>query len=319
VIERYDAQGVSGVLVVDGDPAGRIKIAPQGRQLSLIVQVTHNAAGPDLRNRANLAYGLHEDKGVMWHHLDVSYGDNLTEVYPVLCTILDRIQLGAESFTDSVEAVLAGLGDILAGRGGLPHEKQVGLFGELVVLMSLAEHSSPADAVVAWRGPDREEHDFGLPDADVEVKTTMSEQRGHWIGSLTQLRPTPGRDLHLLSLQITAAGNGPGATLTELVHTARAMPGVPLADLDTGLGDAGWRARHADLYRSRWALRAPPAFYVVDDAFPAVTPPRIAAAVPDPQRITDVRYRVNLDGLAATTTLFPVAFPAQDHDMKGPE
>lgn len=179
VVEAYHSQSVGGVLVVEGTPPARIQIAPHQRELSILVQSTDNAAGPDLRERANLRYELHEGSGVMWHRLGVTYDDNLKEVYPVLCAILDRVQLHGESFTAAVEAVLAGLGDILAGRGGLSHEKQVGLFGELLVLLSLAQHLTPRDAVSAWRGPGREEHDFGLPDSDVEVKTTTAEQRCH--------------------------------------------------------------------------------------------------------------------------------------------
>lgn len=309
VVEAYQSQGVNGVLVVGGTPAARVEIAPQRRRLSLLVQVQGEARGPDLLDRANLAYDVVHDAGHMWHRLDVAFGNNLAEVYPVLCAVADRVQLGGESFTDAVEAVLAGLGDILAGRGGLPHEKQVGLFGELVVLLSLAAHRTPAEAAAAWRGPDREEHDFGLPGADVEVKTTMSEHRRHWIGAPTQLVPTPGRDLHLLSLQITAAGAGPGATLTELVGAAQALPGAPAGTLDAGLASAGWHARHADLYRSRWTLRTAAEFHLVDDAFPAVTPDRLSGAVPSPERLVEFRYRVDLDGLVPAAALFPVTMP----------
>lgn len=309
VVEDYQAQGVSGVLAVSGTPAARIEIAPQHRRLSLLVQVHGEARGPDLLDRANLAYELRHDAGDMWHRLDVTFDDNLGEVYPVLCAVADRVQLAGETFTDAVEAVLAGLGDILAGRGGLPHDKQVGLFGELAVLLSLAAHAEPAAAIAAWRGPDREEHDFGLPGSDVEVKTTMSEHRRHWIGTATQLVPTPGRDLYLLSVQITAAGNGPGATLTDLVEAARALPGTPAGIVDAGLANAGWRSRHADLYRSLWALRTVPEFHPVDDGFPALTPDRIHAAVPHSQRIVDLNYRVDLDGLAPAPPPFPVTIP----------
>lgn len=306
VVEAYDAQSVGGVLVVAGTPAGRVQIAPQLHVLSLLVQTTDNVTGPDLRELANMQYDLHEDAGVMWHRLDVTYDDNLAEVYPVLCTIVDRVQLNGQTFTAAVESVLTGLGDILSGRGGLSHEKQVGLFGELVVLLSLTQHLTPADAIATWRGPDREEHDFGLIHSDVEVKTTMSEQRSHWISNLTQLLPTPGRALHLLSLQITAAGKGPGATLAELVQAARALPGIPLITLDSSLKAVGYYARHADLYRSRWTLRTVPAFYLVDDEFPALTPNRVAESVPNADRITDVRYRVDSNGLIAADPLFAV-------------
>lgn len=306
IVEAYHSQSVGGVLVVAGMPPGRVQIAPHLGKLSVLVQSMDNVAGPDLREHANLRYDLHEEGGVMWHRLDVDYDDNLTEAYPVLCTILDRIQLHGESFKGAVEAVLAGLGDILAGRGGLSHEKQVGLFGELLVLLSLAQHLTPHDAVSAWRGPDREEHDFGLFDSDVEVKTTMSEQRSHWISGLTQLMPTPGRDLHLLSLQITAAGQGPGTSLAQFVEMARTLPGIPTGVLDSSLASSGYYARHADLYQSRWTLRTIPTFHLIDDDFPALTPGRISSSVPSPRRITDVRYRVDLDGLPTFDPLFAV-------------
>jgi hypothetical protein len=309
LVESYQAQGVNGALVVAGAPSARIEIAPQHRRLSLLVKVHGEARGPDLLDRANLAYDVQHEAGEMWHRLDVAFDDNLGEVYPVLCAVADRVQLGGETFTDAVEAVLGGLGDILAGRGGLPHEKQVGLFGELAVLLSLAGWTSTAAAASAWRGPDREEHDFGLPAADVEVKTTMSEHRRHWIGGATQLVPTPGRDLYLLSLQITGAGNGPGATLTELVAAARALQGAPAGAMDAGLAASGWQPRHADLYRSRWALRTTPEFHLVDAAFPAVTPDGLAGAMPAPERVIEFRYRIDLDGLPAAPALFDVTIP----------
>ncbi|WP_157173957.1 PD-(D/E)XK motif protein [Rhodococcus sp. JVH1] len=306
VISDYNSQGIKGSFVIDGVPAARVQLAPQDRLISLLVEVTENVIGPDLRLLANLDYDIIEDAGTMWHRLDVSYDDNLAEVYPVLCTTIDLVQLNGETFTDAVESVLAGLGDILTGRGGLPHEKQVGLFGELIVLLSIAQHYNSSDAVAAWRGPDREEHDFGLPDSDVEVKTTLSEQRAHWISSLTQLQPTVERALYLLSIQITSAANSTGATLAELVESVRELPGIPLGEVDRHLEANGYYARHADLYRARWALRSAPAFYLVDDEFPAFTATRVGECIPNSQRVRDIRYRINLDGLVSAAPLFAI-------------
>lgn len=306
VVDAYRQQGIPGTLLVDGTPTSRILIWPHHSTVSILVQADDGKPGPDLRERAHLEYELVEDAGTMWHRLNVVYDDNLTEVYSVLCSILDRVQLSGETFADAVDAVLAGLGDILAGRGGLSHEQQVGLFGELAVLLSLAADTTPREAITAWRGHQHEEHDFGLASSDVEVKTTTSEKRSHWISSLTQLLPTDGRELRLLSLQITAAGKGPGASLTTLVDAARALPGIPAAELERALVASGYFNRHADLYRSRWALRSIPTFHLVDEDFPALTPSRLADGVPNPERITDVRYRVDLQGLTPGNSLFPV-------------
>ena len=309
VLEAYAVEGVSGVFPVEGTPAGRIQISPGQRVITLLVQATDNVPGPDVQSLANLEYELEDQAGIVWHRLDVAYENDLGEVYPVLCTVLDRVQLKGESFTDAVLSVLTGLGEILAGRGGLSREKQVGLFGELMVLLSMAAHLSPEEAVKAWRGPDREEHDFGLPGSDLEVKTTTFEERSHWINSLTQLYPSPGRALRLLSIQVTAAGAEPGMSLAEIVQTARTLPGMPTAELNRTLQSAGYYDRHADLYQSRWRLRSIPSFYLVDDQFPALTSERLFANVPQAQRITDVRYRIYLEGLTGQDKLFTIALP----------
>jgi hypothetical protein len=306
VVEAYALDGLSGSFAVEGTPAGRIQLSPADRVITLLVQATDNVAGPDLHGLANVDYDLEEEAGVMWHRLDVAYAENLAEVYPVLCAIADRVQLKQETFASAVRAALTGLQEILAGRGGLTPEKQVGLFGELTVLLSLALETSAAEAVEAWRGPDREEHDFGLANCDLEVKTTASEKRSHWINSLTQLSPSPGRMLFLLSLQLTAAGGEPGLSLAELVDTATGFPGMPTEKLSNVLESSGYYARHADLYVTRWRLRSAPAFYLVDEQFPALTTNRVFAVIPKGERIEDVRYRIGLDGLTDREPLFPV-------------
>ena len=306
VIEAYANDGVAGGFAVDGSPSSRIQLAPADRSVTLLTQAIDNVPGPDVQGLANLDYSLEDQGGTMWHRLNVVYQDNLAEIYPVLCAILDRIQLNRDTFAQAVTNVLSGLGAILAGRGGLSPEKQIGLYGELTTLISLAAQTNANQAVKAWRGPDREEHDFSLTECDLEVKTTVSEKRSHWISSLSQLTPSPSRSLYVLSIQLTASGAGPGLTLSDLVDVARALPSVPSMRLEQLLDIAEYHDRHADLYRTRWRFRSTPGFYLVDDQFPTLTIARVAAVVPLAERIEDVRYRVNLDGLAQRESLFPI-------------
>lgn len=309
LLQEYVRQRVNGTLVVDGSPEIRIKIAPGESRLTLMSERRRDEPGPDLLTRANLAYGVSYEGGKGWHCLDVVVDGNLTEIYPVLCAIADRIQLVHESFAFAVEAVLEGLSDVLAGRSGLSREEQVGLFGELVVLLSLARHLSATDAVAAWRGPDREEHDFGLAQLDIEVKTTTSERRRHWVTSLTQLAPTADRPLRLLSLQITSAGLGEGSSLANLVESAVDLPGLPAGHVGAILDRIGWRSWYRDLYRERWCLRGAPAWFAIDERFPALTRPRVASVVPEAERLVEVSYRVDLEGIVEDQPLFPVAIP----------
>lgn len=312
VFESYIDEGVPGAFVVegvDGTPQIRFQIAPIEHTISMLVAVTDNVDGPDVLERANVDYRLQNYAGVMWHRLDVKYEDNLAEIYPILCSVADRIQVQNETFTCAVDATFTGVEQILAGRGGLPKEKRVGLFGELVVLHSLATATSVVKAFEAWRGADNEEHDFGLASTDLEVKTTRSEERVHWIGSLTQLRASENRLLHLLSIQITAAGVEPGLSLAEIVSATRGLPGIPVADLNKSLRDYGYFDVHADLYSQKWRLRSSPAFYLVDDQFPALTRERLVYAVPNADRIVELRYRINVGSLLSEVALFPVEIP----------
>ena len=168
---------------------------------------------PNVVELENVSFDVISDDHVIWHQLAVRLDDNVDEVYGLLCAILDRVQLSGYSFADAVEEALNSLTGILAVRHSLTREKQVGLFGELIVLLAVAEETSSADAMNSWRGPLGEEHDFGLPNADLEVKTTLSERRAHWISTATQLVPTGKRPLYLLSIQITGAALDAGHTL----------------------------------------------------------------------------------------------------------
>lgn len=308
-IQAYALEGVAGSFQVDGTPSSRIQLSPADHQITLLVQVTDNMPGPDLQALANLDYYLEDQAGTMWHRLDVAYDENLAEIYPVLSAIVDRVQLNAETLAHAVAEVLTGLNEILAGRGGLSLEKQIGLFGELVVLQALAAHTDAKQAVRAWRGPDREEHDFGLTTEDLEVKTTISEKRSHWINGLGQLTPTPGRALYVVSIQLTAPGAGSGASLVELIAAAHALPHVPSSQLDLALENAGYSTQHDDLYGTRWRFRSRPEFFLVDDEFPALTAEHVFQSAPKPERIDDVRYRIGLDGLPGSDPLFNFDLP----------
>ncbi len=298
VIEGYLTDSIHGVLGVAGEPPGRAIIDPHHHTIS--IQFPVDGRAPDIVELQNVSFDLVHDDGVMWHQLSIRLDDNVDEVYALLCAILDRVQLSGETFACAVEEALTSLSGILTIRRGLTREKQAGLFGELLVVLALAGDIGAVRAAGAWRGPLAEEHDFGLAEFDLEVKTTLSEQRHHWISSVTQLVPTGIRPLYLASIQLTAAALGTGWSLPSLVADVRSAAAVGVARLDTVLGLIGYHERDADLYRSRWTLRTPPAFYLVDSAFPALTQDGLDAAVADSQRITDVRYRIDLAGIPAS-------------------
>jgi hypothetical protein len=155
-------------------------------------------------------------------------------------------------------------------------------------------------AIQAWRGPQAEEHDFGLAALDVEVKTTTSEHRVHWIESLTQLVPTRDRPLWLISHQVTTAGTGHGHTLSDLVDVVRTKIGTggALDGFDDGLSASGWREDDRERHVIHWTRRTESLAYPVVDTFPRLTPDALRRSGLMLDRIPEVRYRVDLDGLA---------------------
>lgn len=224
----------------------------------------------------------------------------LDETYTWMCTVIDHIQLDAMSPGDAVATSLAALDSMLAQELGMSIEQQIGLFGELVFVDTLCRARSPHIAVSSWFGADSEEHDFRLGDIDVEVKTTTGERRRHWISSRSQLEPQQGRELLVLSVQLTPAPPKVGLSLPELVDRVdTGLGGGPLhTDFRDKLDAVGYVEESAALARRRWSLRRTPCFFTVDDSFPTIRPDDLTSSVADPARIVEFRYLVDLEGLA---------------------
>jgi hypothetical protein len=221
-----------------------------------------------------------------------------SDAYPVLCAIADRIQVQRLSFSAAVSDTLHLLGRLLRRDQILSRERELGLYGELLLLLGLCRLVDSETAVSAWRGPEAEEHDFGLAGMDIEVKTTSSERRTHWIGSLTQLQPTADRPLWLVSHQLTEAGPDDGWRLADLVAAARRAVGSggQLHELNCRLVAAGWVDPFAEACRTRWRRRFRSAAYAVNGDFPSLTADMLSGAGISRARLTDVRYRIDLTG-----------------------
>ncbi|MGW1056955.1 PD-(D/E)XK motif protein [Micromonospora rubida] len=218
------------------------------------------------------------------------------DAYPLLRAVADRIQLGHQPMTSAVRDTLRQLGHLLQPEATLRRSTETGMLGELCLFTGVALTAGPAVALQAWRGALSEEHDFGFPGYDVEVKATTYEQRRHTIESLTQLVPTGTRPLWLVSVQVTVAGHD-GATLPELIDRNRALlsAGADRIRFDDLLHAAGWADRHTTSCGTRWRLRTPPATFIVDAGFPRITPAMLQPQT-DLARVTDVRYRTDLTG-----------------------
>lgn len=297
--ERYLLSGVPAELPISGKPDATIFIQPDKRELGLRVAADRAAEKPrtGLRNLLTREV-LHNGKRVL--EVVVKDAALFRDAYPVLCSMADRIQLDGLTLNNALKTTVKQLASLLLGEQVMSKEREVGLFGELLMLGGFVRELGGVEAVRTWRGGNGEEHDFGLLRHDVEVKTTTNERRVHWIESVTQLVPTRTRPLWVVSHQLTAAGAGSGLTLLELVAKIRSGVGDgPHRDaFEDVLTGAGWREDDARGLTTRWTRRTETAAYLVTDTFPRITPDSIADAAINSSRIPRLKYQVDLDGFA---------------------
>jgi hypothetical protein len=255
------------------------------------------AAVPDLSEYEHLSASVVRAGEQAWAELLIDDPDVFRRALPVVWRIADRIQLEQVSFAEAVIATLTDFRELLEGASVLSSDREVGLYGELTVVDCLITTLSGTRAIAAWRGPGGDEHDFDLSSGDLEVKSTLSEKRVHWIGSLSQLEPTPGRTLWLLSMQLTT-GLVEALTIADLVAKLRSrLVGADLEAFEKKLNSAGWRDKYRATARRRFSLRSAPLLLPVDEAFPALTQGRMAAAGMPLSRLREITYLIDVAGL----------------------
>jgi len=291
ILLKHVEDGVPHIYPFPGHPPVVLRINGAVPRLSLEVPVNGR---PELQpaTLVNVRSALVLIDGRRQLKVDVTGAALLLDGHQMLCAIADRIQLEGADPLVALYETLDQWREILAVRSRLSREAEVGLFGELTLVEALATLDG-RESVSVWRGALQEEHDFGFPCLDLEVKTTTNDQRIHTIHGLGQLTPTAQRDLLLVSVQVTSGGAA-GRTLAELVDAVRGVVGTAI---DPGLRRAGWDRETADLYRERWVIRTRPAVFAVDQEFPALTRARIDGIHPSLAALDRVDYRLRLDGV----------------------
>ncbi|NUK56806.1 PD-(D/E)XK motif protein [Streptomyces lunaelactis] len=222
------------------------------------------------------------------------------DFHDLLNAVADRIVTHDRTLDQAFGETVRAWSALLDRPRGLGAEKRIGLIGELSAVASIAHAHDWATALESWKGPDGEEHDFGLPGFDMEVKTTASEQPRHTIHGLGQLTPTGDRPLWLLSLQVTRGGTD-GRTLADCVQAVRAevaeQAPASVDRFDRKLAAAGWDPELPD--DERWRLRTGPVALLVDDQLPRLDAECVPAQFRD--RVRDVTYTLDVSGLAQSS------------------
>ncbi|SMO49258.1 PD-(D/E)XK motif protein [Propioniciclava tarda] len=293
-LEKYFSSGAVTTHLVNDSPEIIITIDSPGQKISVLTPrnglVLHT---DDLRR---VTTGLEVRGGVEWARLTLDARGMYAEAYGLVLSVVQAMRGGA-TFAAASSAAMTNMKALLAAKPRISEEKQVGLFGELLLFRALLDSFDEYAVIDWWLGPLAEERDFAFPAFDVEVKTTLGESRTHVIHGASQLEPSPGRSLWLVSIQITRAGGDPkGIALPGLIHLIRERLTATRGRFLNCLASQGWDDDDAAMYPTPYVLRTTPAAYLVDDDFPAVTPARLRSTVPHSDLVSDVTYRVDVSG-----------------------
>lgn len=303
-VESYFKLGFPAGFTLLDAPHARMTIDPTREEIRL--ETPALGSTPEVTAYEHLGVGVIERSGERWFDLRVDATDSRYEAYILIVSIVDQMRSGA-SVRHAVSEALTALKDLLKSRQRLTEEKVAGLIGELLVFNHVHNVLGEDAAMASWLGPLAEQHDFGLPEFDAEVKTTKSDSRVHVIGSETQLAPVPERPLYLISVQITRAGAASGGfSLPDLVASTRAKLDRSRRAFDPALESLGWRDEDADLYSTKFVVRSTPRAFLVGEDFPAITPARLDSVVPQRPLVTGVSYRVDVSQLPFSAAPSPL-------------
>lgn len=292
--QREKALGVTGL----ADAA--LVIDPVNKRMTLRVR-TSETLDLTLEERLTWERTKDPDSQEALGELSVWADEMMYEAYLLLADVVEGyVHLG--SWKSSIENVMTNFGDLLEKNKLLSLEKQIGLIGELLVLREISEFNKE-QAFDCWKGPEHEEHDFQLAHFDLEVKTTSSETRSHRISNFMQLLPSNGRKLMLASIQLTRTIAGRGYSLKDLTDELMIKNQTRLPQVIRKLEQAGWKQQHANLYTARFDLRSEVAVFSVDDSFPKLVPDSLNLPGDQLSRISDLSYRINLEGISSVGNL----------------
>ena len=277
--------------------------------LSLIIEPAKNRVAvrgpwpvgsdvPNLDTYRHIGIQAGTDASVDWVEFSVTGRSILREAYPLLVAVADYVQLEGADMGLAIGRAIASHQEVLSALGRLSDHQELGLHGELLVLDHLIGSIGEHDAIRSWRGPTGGEHDFTLGASDLEVKTTLSEERSHRISSLTQLEPSSGRALWLVSVQLTTTGTS-GKTLSELIaHTMDRFSDLSNRKLYSDrLSTVGWDSGLAHLYTRRYTYRGKTLTFEINSDFPTITASRLHSSGFAIERFSNVTYILHTMGL----------------------
>lgn len=228
--------------------------------------------------------------------IDISARSHHEDLFTLIANkVLHAIRVEGRDPAVAVEKTLEGMRTALRPvEPELTPSVQIGLFGELWVLLNVLIPTLGPKVCHLWSGPDGERHDFVGEGVHVEVKTTTRTEPKHEISRFDQLRAPNGKRLLLVSvlLERSIAGNETIAERIDAIRNALGNDGHAVDVFEAQLGKIGW---HEGLRQTGSLLRYNfRQVHVFEVAGPF---PRLPDDYTPPLGISGIRYTIDVGAL----------------------
>jgi hypothetical protein len=299
-IKDYLSRGVPGTFPVKGHSGIFFIVGPRATSLALHVPC-NGAVATEPSPYQELKITDRRVDGRQVVELATATNSLFEAFYLLATAICDLIEDQHVDPVAAIQRALATFGELLRKRSLMSESAQLGLFGELGLLIAFLD-TLGAGAFSSWLGPMGERHDFRIGAFEIEVKTTMLATRQHTIHGLSQLAPSPERELFLLSLQYERAGFASGASLPDRINAVRKrLSNVPdrASAFDRHLEKCGYKNEDEAFYSGTLQLRTPPCLVPVDAHCPKITEHEMALVMTGEirPRLLGLEYVIDVTGL----------------------
>ena len=276
--QNYIDPNVPARYPLHGSPDAHIVFQPTSRHLELIIDTP-----PLLEVETKRQYifsDVFEDEAKEKLRLFVNQEAVYREFYAICTEVADKIQLLSEPSHDAIRETLASFDLLLKKVVALANTTEIGLIGELLVLRNLIDIKG-AEAAEAWRGPDRDRHDFRIDTVEMEVKTTTTGAKAHWIHGLNQLEASEGCGLAVITVELARTTGKSALSLGSLTASISSRlsskPMLKSAFLDSLKKII--QPTEPEQASGRFVLKSPIKAFAVNDSFPRLRQSHIQLAL----------------------------------------
>jgi len=286
---QLNTSGTIIVELIDRDiPGCHVGVDEEGF-LHMMIAITHEPEKMPQELEAVVVQVIETDK----LYLDVRAKSHFQMIFtPMVNQIFSGVAIQGRKPIDVVIETIEEFREALRPRKlDLTLSEQIGLFGEIWVLLYVLIPKIGPQACFLWSGPDAERHDFIGNGAHIEVKTTTRSENKHEISRMDQLRAPLGKRLIFASIQLekSAGAEKSVATLIDEVTEALGSNGRAINAFESRLVKLHW---HDGLRQSselkKFNVRDVH-FFEVEGSFPRLPDDYIP-----PRGITAIRYTIDI-------------------------